>query len=122
MRAWPMLRRSEESAMSRAMMRRSDGGNGGPGGSSTLIKGILLGLGGLTALGIALMMMKYVIVIGILGGAAFLGYRVLTTNKALASGEAPARKRLVAGESDFDRKMRELEAIERRLDREISGR
>lgn len=107
--------------MSRSMMRRSDSGNNGSGGV-TLFKGVILGLGGIAALAIALMMMKFVIVAGILGGAGYLGYRILTKNKALGAGERPTRGKLSAGDTDFDRKMRELEAIERRLDREISGK
>jgi hypothetical protein len=103
-------------------MRRSDDGNKGPGGTTTLLKGVLLGLGGLVALGIALTMLKYVIVIGVLGGAGYLGYRILTKNKALSGDTAAPRGKLKSGDDDFDRKMRELEAIERRLDREISGR
>jgi len=113
----PLSRKS----MSRAIMKRSPQGNNG-GGTPTLVKGILLGLGGLTAFAIALWMLKYVIFIGVLGGAGYLGYRLLTRDKALGAGESQSRGRLTSGGDDFDKKMRDLEAIERRLDREISGR
>ncbi|MEZ4450056.1 MAG: hypothetical protein R3B09_11320 [Nannocystaceae bacterium] len=87
----------------------------------TLAKGVLIGVGGLVTLGIALYLLKGLIIFGLLGGAGYLGYRFLTRDKALGSGEAAPRKELRSGD-DFERKMRELEAIERRLDREISGR
>ncbi len=105
----------------RAIMKRS-AGSGGNGSTSTLLKGVLLGLGGLTLFAIALAMLKYVIVFGVLGGAGYLGYRLLTKDKALGSAEPKSRGKLSSGSDDFEQKMRELEAIERRLDREISGR
>ena len=103
------------------MMKRSGGGNDG-GGTGTLLKGVLLGLGGLTLFAIALAMLKYVIFFGVLGGAGYLGYRLLTKDKALQSAEPKPRGKLSSGGDDFEQKMRELEAIERRLDREISDR
>lgn len=103
-------------------MKRSTSGSSGSGGTSTLVKGILLGLGGFAAFGIALWLLKYVIVIGVLGGAGYLGYRMVAKNKALGSDESKSHQQLTSGDDDFEKKMRDLEAIERRLDREISGR
>ncbi len=113
--------RLPKKSISRAIMKRSGGGNDG-GSTSTLLKGVLLGLGGLTLFAITLAMLKYVIFFGVLGGAGYLGYRLLTKDKALQSAEPKPRGKLSSGGDDFEQKMRELEAIERRLDREISGR
>ncbi len=107
--------------MTRALTRRPPPKGDGSDKTGAVVKGVLLGLGGLFALGLALSLLKYVIVVGVLGAAGYFGYRALTRNKALANtGERPTRA--IGDASDFDRKMRELEAIERRLDREISGR
>ena len=109
--------------MSRALAkraRRSDNGNKG-GGSGALVKGALMVGGGILALMIALAILKPLIIIGLLGGAGYLGYRFLSRDKALEGGGETTKKELRSGD-DFERKMRELEAIERRLDREISGR
>src|SRR5690606_25951642 len=96
-------------------------GKGGGGGSGTLVKGALLVGGGVLTVVIALYLLKWLVIVGLLGGAGYLGYRFLTRDKALTSGDAAPEKELRSGD-DFERKMRELEAIERRLDREISGR
>lgn len=109
--------------MSRALAkraRRSGDDNKGR-GSGTLVKGALMVGGGIVALMIALAILKPLIILGLLGGAGYLGYRFLSRDKALQAGDETTKKELRSGD-DFERKMRELEAIERRLDREISGR
>ena len=106
--------------MTRAIMRRPAPKEGGS-QTAAIAKGVLLGLGGLVAIGLAFALLKYVIVLGLLGGAAYFGYRALSRSKAIAESTSRPSRSIAEG-SDFDRKMRELEAIERQLDREISGR
>jgi hypothetical protein len=80
-----------------------------------------MGLGGLVALGIVISVLKPLIVVGVVGGAGYLGYRLMKKKKALPpGGRAGGRKALSAGSGDdFERRMRELEEVERRLDTEI---
>lgn len=103
--------------------------------ASRFAKGSLLVLGGLFALMIAARMvfglffavLGNVLFVGALAGAGYLGYRLVSGHserKAVQGGRSaralgPGRNR---GGDDFERKMRELEAIERRLDAEISKR
>jgi hypothetical protein len=107
-----------------------------PSAASRFAKGSLLVLGGLFALMIAARMvfglffavLGNVLFIGALAGAGYVGYRLVAgggDRKALKGGRSaralgPGRGR--SGADDFERKMRELEAIERRLDAEISKR
>jgi hypothetical protein len=106
--------------MTRALTRppRKDDSSGK---TTAVVKGVLLGFGALVALGLALSLLKYVILVGVLGAAGYFGYRAIRGRAALGEGKSSATRQLADG-SDFDRKMRELEAIERRLDREISDR
>lgn len=108
----------------------------GPSVASRFAKGSLLVLGGLFALMIAARMVfglffaviGNVLFVGALAGAGYLGYRLVSGNrerKAVSGGRSvralgPGRRR--GDGDDFDRKMRELEAIERRLDAEIGKR
>lgn len=102
-------------------------------------KGALLALGGMFALWIAVNMVfgivfaviGKVIFLGALAGAGYLGYRLVAgggERKQLEGGRSrgalgPGRgRRGGGGGDDFERKMRELEAIERRLDAEIGKR
>lgn len=104
-----------------------------------LAKGALMALGGLVVLSIAMKVffgvifavIGNVIFLGALGGAAYLGYRLVAgkdgERKSIEGGRSrralgPARGRRGGGGDDFERKMRELEAIERRLDAEIGKR
>lgn len=82
----------------------------------SIAKGTLMVLGGLVALGIVVSVLKPLIVVGAAAGVGYLGYRMLTRSKALSGGRD--RKALPAG-GDYDRRMRELEEIEKRLDAEI---
>jgi hypothetical protein len=86
----------------------------------TLLKGGLLVLGGLTAVAIFMSLLKPLFIIGVLGGAGYLGYRLLSGGKAL--GAAKERKALPGSHDDFDRRMRELDAMDRKLDAEIRKR
>lgn len=109
----------------------------GPSVASRFAKGSLLVLGGLFALMIAVRMVfglffaviGNVLFVGALAGAGYVGYRMVAggrgDRKAVSGGRGtralgPGRKRNDG--DDFDRKMRELEAIERRLDAEIGKR
>lgn len=106
---------------------------------SKFAKNSLLILGGVAALwlaagmvlGVTFFLLKNVIFVGALAAAGYLGYRMVSgggERKAVRGGRAPralgpARGRgRSGGGDDFDRKMRELEAIERRLDAEIGKR
>jgi hypothetical protein len=87
----------------------------------TLLKGGLLVLGGLTAVAIFMSLLKPLFILGVLGGAGYLGYRLLSGGKALGSGKdrkaLPSARR--GSDDDFDRRMRELDALDRKLDAEI---
>lgn len=100
-----------------AEKKQEDGGGKG----MAVLKGVLMGLGGLVALGIVISVLKPLIVVGVVGGAGYLGYRFMKKKKALPpGGSGGGRKALSAGTGDdFDRRMRELEEVERRLDTEI---
>jgi hypothetical protein len=103
-----------------------------------MAKGALMVLGGLVVFSIAMKLffgvifavIGNVIFLGALGGAAYFGYRMVSgggERKSIEGGRSrralgPARGRRGGGGDDFERKMRELEAIERRLDAEIGKR
>lgn len=84
----------------------------------SVLKGALLVLGGLAAAGFVLAIAKPLLLIAVLFGAGFLGYRMFGKNKALEGG----KERKALSSSDFDRRMRELDAIDRQLDSEIRKR
>ncbi len=102
-----------------------DGGSGSH--AFAILKGVFLTLGALMALGLALsfgfFLIKSVIFFGVIGGAGYIGYRMLAGGgdkpKAVSGGRR--QRALGRGNSsdEFDRKMRELDAIEKRLDAEI---
>lgn len=110
---------------------------------SRFAKNSLMILGGVFALWLAAGMlfgtlfffvglMKNVLFFGALAGAGYLGYRMVAggggDRKAVRGGRAPRAlgpgrgRNRGGGGDDFERKMRELEAIERRLDAEIGKR
>lgn len=109
----------------------------GPSVAARFAKGSLLVLGGLFALMIAARMvfglffavLGNVLFVGALAGAGYIGYKLVAgggERKAVGGGRerralGPGGKRRRDGD-DFERKMRELEAIERRLDAEIGKR
>lgn len=82
-----------------------------------IIKLGLLGLGGLVAVGIMVAVLKPLLILGVLAGAGYVGYRLfMGSDKALEG--AKERKALGTGD-DFDRKMRDLDAMDKKLDAEI---
>ena len=117
-------------------MAHDDDGNNDSGQTGAVLKGVLLTLGAIMALSIAfsvgIFLVKNVLFFGLLGGAGYLGYRMIAgggrqkavtggrSQRALGAGRGPRGR----GNSsdDFDRKMRELDAIEKRLDAEIGKR
>ena len=86
----------------------------------TVAKGALMVLGGLVVFGVATALFAPIFKVGILGAlglaAGYFGYRAVSGRAALPAGKAP---KALGSDRDFDRKMRELEAMERRLDDEI---
>lgn len=82
-----------------------------------IIKLGLIGLGGLAALGIFVAMLKPLLILGVIAGAGYVGYRLfMGSDKAIEGGKE--RKALTA-DDDFERKMRELDAMDAKLDAEI---
>lgn len=117
-------------------MAHDDDGNDNPGHGAAVLKGVLLTLGAIVALNMALwvgfVLVKNLVFFGLLGGAGYLGYRMIAgggrkaigggrSQRALGAGRGP-RGRGGSSSDDFDRKMRELDAIEKRLDAEIGKR
>ncbi len=79
-----------------------------------LAKGALMVVGGIAVAGFVLSMLSPLLTVAVVGGAAYLGYRLVrgAKNKALAGG---SRQALPAGDS-FDQKMRSLDALSAKLD------
>ena len=113
-------------------MAHDDDDHNGSGQAGTVLKTVLMTLGALVAFVLVLGVVKSVLFYGLLAGAGYLGYRAIAggggnrkqvtggrSQRALGSG----RSRSSGNSSDdFDRKMRELDAIEKRLDAEIGKR
>ena len=89
------------------------------GGTGALIKGGLIVLGGLAAIGLVISVLKPLLILGVLGGAGYLGYRLMAgkDTKAVEGNTRPTKA--LPADNDFDRRMRELEAMERKLDQQI---
>jgi hypothetical protein len=106
--------------------------------TGTLIKGGLYALGAMAAVYwvvwplfiMGFVLAKSALFLAALAGAGYIGYRMIAggggERRALrgrggqkALGPARGRSSSRGGGDDFDRKMRELEAIEKRLDAEI---
>ena len=83
---------------------------------ASVAKGAIFALGTIAAIGIGLAIVKSVFPVLLVAGAGYLGYRMVRKNKALPASAAP--KALSSGD-DFDRRMAELDAIEKKLDAEI---
>lgn len=98
-------------------MAKDDEGQG-----LSVVKGALLALGALMAVGIGLAVIKSLfvplIVLAMVGGAGYFGYRAFGKTKALQAG----RDAKALSSSDFDKRMRELDAMDRQLDAEIRKR
>lgn len=88
------------------------------GGGTAVLKGVLMVLGALVAVSLAVAVAKPLLFVAVLFGAGFLGYRMFGKAKALEGG----KDRKMLSSSDFDRRMRELDAIDRQLDSEIRKR
>ena len=128
--------RASALAYAESPMAHDDDDNHGSGHTGAVLKGVLLTLGAIMALNIAfwvgLVLIKNVLFFGLLGGAGYLGYRMIAGGggrKAVTGGRShralgTGRGRSGSGGSsdDFERKMRELDAIEKRLDAEIGKR
>lgn len=86
---------------------------------NSVVKGALIALGALAAVGIGLALVTKIVpmlfLIAMIGGAGYLGYRAFGKQKALQSG----KEQKALSSSDFDRRMRELDAMDRQLDAEI---
>ena len=82
-----------------------------------ILKGVIFTIGTVGAVVIALALLKPLFVLGVLGAAGYFGYRLVAGNKkkALPGG----RQRSLGAGDDFDRRMRELDALDRKLDSEI---
>lgn len=98
-------------------MAKEDEGHG-----LSVLKGALLALGALAAVGLGLSLVKAlfipVFVLTLIGGAGYLGYRAFGKSKELQAG----RETKALSSSDFDKRMRELDALDRQLDAEIRKR
>jgi hypothetical protein len=88
----------------------------------SLIKGGLLVLGGVAAIGLAVAVLKPLLLLGVLGGAAYLGYRLLSGGGRALEGKEHKALSAARGSSksdDFERRMRDLDALDKKLDAEI---
>lgn len=98
-------------------MAKDDEGHG-----VSVLKGALLALGALAAVGLGLTVIKAVFLplflLAMVGGAGYLGYRAFGKSKELQAG----REQKSLSSSDFDKRMRELDALDRQLDAEIRKR
>ncbi len=87
-----------------------DGGQG-----LSVVKGALIGLGAIAAVSLALKLFWPMLFVAMVAGAGYVGYRAFGKTKELQAG----KDRKALSSSDFDRRMRELEAADRELDAEI---
>lgn len=82
-----------------------------------LVKLGLIGLGGLAALGLFVAVLKPLLILGVIAGAGYVGYRLfMGSEKAI---EGPKQRKALTADDDFERKMRELDAMDKKLDAEI---
>ena len=85
-----------------------------------IIKLGLIGLGGLAALGIVVSLLKPLLILGVIAGAGYVGYRLfMGSEKAIEGGK---ERKALPPNDDFERRMAELDAIEKKLDAEIRKR
>lgn len=95
-------------------MGSDEGGNVG----WPLAKLVLMGLGGLVALGIVVSVLKPLLILGVIAGAGYVGYRLFMSSDNAIEGNTTETK-AIGADADFERKMAELDAIEKKLDAEI---
>ena len=85
-----------------------------------LIKLGLIGLGGLAAIGLFISILKPLLIVGVLAGVGYVGYRLVSgSNRALEGGKD---RKALGPSDDFERRMRELDEAERKVDAEIRKR
>ncbi len=82
-----------------------------------IIKGGLFVLGGLTAIGLFMALLKPILIMGVLAGAGFIGYKLFMGSDKAIEGEK--ERKALSPDNDFDRRMAELDALEKKLDAEI---
>lgn len=98
------------------MARSDDEGESNTG--MAILKGVIFTIGTVGAVVIALALLKPLFVLGVLGAAGYFGYRMVGGKKKKAlPGRNP--RSLSSGGDDFDRRMGELDALDRKLDAEI---
>lgn len=77
----------------------------------------LMGLGGLAALVLMMAVLKPLLILGVITGAGYVGYRLfMGSDKAI---EGTKERKALSPDDDFERKMRELDALDKKLDAEI---
>lgn len=77
----------------------------------------LIGLGGLAAIGIAVAILKPLLILGVIAGAGYVGYRLfMGSDKAIEGGK---ERKALGPDADFERRMAELDAMDKKLDAEI---
>ena len=76
----------------------------------------LIGVGGLVALNVFASLMGPIVVIAVLAAGGYFGAKWFKGQKALPSS---SNKSLPMSNDEFEAKMRELDALEKRLDRDI---
>ncbi|MEM7155867.1 MAG: hypothetical protein AAF799_23655 [Myxococcota bacterium] len=82
-----------------------------------IVKLGLMGLGGLVAIGLVVSVLKPLLILGVIAGAGYVGYRLfMGTDKAL---EGKGEQKALGADNDFERRMAELDAMEKKLDAEI---
>ena len=97
-------------------------GEGGGYSLWTVIKAVLITLGAIYLMSVISWFAQWAVVLLAVGGIGYLGYRVAS---ALAPGrkELPAPRtappKMLASETPFDQRMRQLEDEERVLDRKL---
>lgn len=74
-------------------------------------------LGGLVALSLMVPLLKTVLILGVLAGAGYVGYRLfMGSDRAIEGGK---ERKALSPDNDFERRMRELDAMDKKLDAEI---
>jgi hypothetical protein len=67
--------------------------------------------------GILVSVLKPLLLLGVIAGAGYVGYRLfMGADKAIEGGK---ERRALSADDDFERKMRELDAMDKKLDAEI---